>query len=610
MVQCSHSQNSRMNRSASLASGWRRFSTLGFVALIAAACAVGFWVGLPDPPPAIDDSDSIPFGPPWFEDVTAGSGINFTYMNGEDAGQFTILESVGGGIALLDYDGDGLLDVFITGGGHFEGPTKNQIEGYPCKLFRNLGGWKFQEVTREAGLERTWPYTHGAAVADFDRDGYPDLLVTGFGRLVLLHNEPDKYGGRMFVDVTDRAGLKDDSWSTSAGWGDIDGDGFPDLYVCHYCDWSFANHIHCAGQAPGVSHDVCPPERFKPLIHALFKNESGKSFRNVSAEHGFAAKGNGLGVVLVDVNDDSRPDIYVANDANNKFLFMNRGGRLEENALIAGVAIDGDGRANGSMGVDAGDYDGSGRPSLWVSNFQRELHGLYRNTGRGKFEYVSKVVGLAELDRNLVGFGTGFIDANNDGWEDLIIAHGHVLQFPPYQGTFRQYPLMLRNDERKGQRYFRDVSARAGAYFQEPTIGRGLAIGDLDNDGWPDVVVSHSNSPVALLRNVVVKHGPARWVGVRLVGRGNRDVVGSTITLESRGRVLTRFAKGGGSYLSASDSRLLFGLGNEGEPPGRVTVKWSWGESQTWEGLEADSYWELHEGKTAAKKITASGRTP
>ncbi len=570
--------------------------------LLAAVIGVGFWIGLSAQHPATDDTP--PSGPPWFDDATAGSQLDFTYRNGEEAKQFTILESLGGGVGLIDYDGDGLLDVFLPGGGTFDGPGRNQIQGHPCKLYRNLGGWKFRDVTREVGLERTWWYTHGVAVADYDRDGWPDLLVTGFGRIALFHNEPNGTGGRRFVDVTDLVGLKNDTWSTSAGWADIDGDGFPDLYVCNYCDWSFSNHPRCAGLVSGVVRDVCPPERFKPLVHALFKNEGGKKFRNIAAENGFAAKGNGLGVVLVDVNGDGRPDIYVANDATNKFLYLNRGGKLEEKGLAAGVAVDDLGKYNGSMGVDAADYNGTGRPSLWVTNFQSELHALYRNDGGEKFQHASKTTGLESQSRTLVGFGTGFLDADNDGWEDIAVAHGHVLQFPPYKSPVQQAPMFLQNVSQDGQRAFRDISAATAPYFQIPTMGRGMAIGDLDNDGWPDIVVSHTNRPATLLRNVVAKQTPSRWLGVRLIGQGNRDVVGSTVTLDTDTRKLARFAKGGGSYLSANDPRILFGLGDRGVP-GRLTVQWSWGKTQTWDGLEAGAYWELREGEPTARKVVS-----
>jgi hypothetical protein len=255
--------------------------------------------------------------------------------------------------------------------------------------------------------------------------------------------------------------------------------------------------------------------------------------------------------------------------------------------------------------VDAGDYDGSGRASLWVTNYQGDLHALYSNRGEGLFEHQSRAAGIGALGQNWVGFGTGFIDADNDGWEDLIIVNGHVLRRPAGGSTFRQRPLFLRNVEYKRRRFFRDASAQAGPFFKTPALGRGLAIGDLDNDGWPDVVISHTNSPVALLRNEAAKgmKQPNRWVGVLLKGRGHRDIVGSTVIVELEGgRRLTRFAKGGGSYLSANDPRLLFGLGASGKVKS-VTVKWSWGEEQPFGPLEANGYWELSEGEPKPKRL-------
>jgi enediyne biosynthesis protein E4 len=564
----------------------------------------------PAPPPARREEG--PTGPPLFRDVTAGSGLHFTYRNGEEADQFTILESLGGGVALLDYDGDGLLDVFVTGGGYFDGPDRNVLKGHPCKLYRNLGNWKFEDVTSSLVFDGPWFYTHGAAVADYDCDGWPDLLVTGYGRVVLFHNEDDGKGGRRLVDVTEKVGLRDDSWSTSAGWADLDGDGYPDLYVCHYVDWSFANNPHCPGQRADAPRDVCPPQRFKPLRHSLFRNEKGeeggRTFRDVSEEQGFRANGCGLGVVLADLNGDGRPDVYVANDATNNFLFLNRGGKLEEKGLLAGVATGEGGHYDGSMGTDAGDYDGSGRPSLWVTNFQGEPHALYRNLGRERFLHQSRVSGVAAIGLGYVGFGTSFIDVDNDGWEDLVVVNGHVLRYPTLASTFKQRPVLLRNVEQGGRRFFKDVSAQGGPFFATPALGRGLAVGDLDNDGWPDLVVSHGNSPVALLRNEAAAAAapPARWLGVRLVGKGNRDVVGSTVVCRAGDRTLTRFAKGGGSYLSAGDPRLLFGLGSPG-PAGKVTVtvKWSWGQSETWDDLEPNAYWQLQEGQPAAKRLYA-----
>src|SRR5262245_18501003 len=303
--------------------------------------------------------------PGYFEDVTPGSGLAFTHRNGEEAGHATILESLGGGVALLDYDGDFLLDVFLTGGGYFDGPDKKVIKGHSCKLYKNLGGFKFKDVTAEVGLDsladgEPWFYTHGCAVADYDNDGWPDLLVTGYGRLALCHNVPDGKGGRRFEEVTRQAGLTDSLWSTSAAWADLDGDGLPDLYVCHYVNWSWENNPPCKDFRDQKLPDVCSPKVFLGLPDALYHNNGDGTFTEVSAEAGLRVPrpdaayarlthlshearewlrradrekdyGKGLGVLIADLDDDGRPDIYVANDTSGNFLYLNRGGgRFEE----------------------------------------------------------------------------------------------------------------------------------------------------------------------------------------------------------------------------------------------------------------------------------------
>ncbi len=404
-----------------------------------------------------------------FRDITASSGIAFTYRNGAEAGHLSILESLGGGVALLDFDGDGKLDIFLPGGGSFEG---KEIRGRPCKLYRNLGG-KFDDASDRLHIDGGWFYNHGAAVGDYDRDGWPDLLLTGWDRLALFHNEPidpgDAAKGRQLVDVAQRAGLTSRSWSSSAGWADFDGDGYPDLYVCHYVNWSFANHHRC-GRPP----DICPPKVFDGLPHRLFRNNGNGTFTDVSAEAPLRSGGpdasKGLGVLLVDLNGDGKPDIYVANDTADSFLYVNRCAprrfRFEERGLVSGTARDLGGSPNGSMGVDAADYDRSGRPSLFVTNYENELHALYRNDCRGDavvFQYASRTAGIAALGQNTVGWGAGFLDLDHHGWEDLFLATGHALRYPPRGGGDpRQRPILLRNQGGT----FTDISRRGGSYFR------------------------------------------------------------------------------------------------------------------------------------------------
>jgi hypothetical protein len=591
----------------------------------------------PDPVTEAGEAPSAPgeeeSSPGLFKDITKESGIDFTYKNGEDAGHLAILESIGGGGALLDFDGDGLLDLFVVGGGYFDGDDKKEIKGHPCKLYKNLGGGKFKDVTKEAGLDMTWFYTHGCAVADYDNDGWPDLLVTGWHELRLFHNEPvdagDPKKGRKFVEVTNKAGLPHDLWTTSAAWADFDGDGFPDLYVCQYVDWTFANHPRCTYDT--VTLDVCPPKQFRALPHKVFHNNGDGTFTDVSNEAGLRMPrkdadyeklthltpaeigslqradaagefGKGLGVIAADLNGDGKPDLYVANDTVDNFLYINvseKGKiRFREIGMASGTARDDRGTPNGSMGIAIADYDRCGRPSLFVTNYENELHALYHNdckAGRELFQFATQRAGIAALGQAYVGFGTAFIDVDNNGWEDIFIANGHAIRFPVGKATRAQKPVLLRN---QGTGRFKDVSTEGGGYFDNKHIGRGVLVGDLDNDGRLDIVIVHQNEPVTILRNAAGKDN--HWLGLELVGRKNRDVVGARITLEVDGQKLTRFGKGGGSYLSAGDSRHVFGLGKSTKID-KLTVAWPSGEEQVWTDLTVDRYWRLVEGEKDGK---------
>jgi hypothetical protein len=522
--------------------------------------------------------------------------VNFTYRNGEEADLYTILESLGGGVALLDYDRDGRLDIFLTGGGYFD-PADKSIKGYPNRLYHNEGNGRFRDVTAEAGLDKPLFYSHGCAVGDYDNDGWPDLLVTGYGRVALYHNNHGK-----FEEVTRAAGLMDGHgplWSTSAAWADFNGDGLPDLFVGQYVDWSLAKNVPCEPLGPGSAPDVCPPTRFNPLPPKLYLNNGDGTFREAGPEAGLKP-GKTLGVVVADVDEDGRPDVYVANDTVANQLYLNKGnGKFEEVGVYRGVALSEAGRAAGSMGVDAADYDGSGHFSLFVANFTQQVHGLYRNRGRGLFDHASSQAGLPAIGLNFVGFGAAFLDYDGDGAEDLMIANGHVLRHPASPQTLAQRPVLLRNMGTPGKPVsvvrFEDVSAQAGPFFRGKYRGRGLAVGDLNNDGRADVVISNCDEPAVVLRNTVENGN--HWLGIELQGHPYRDAVGARLTLEVGGKRLVRAVKGGGSYLSSGDHRVLFGLGADATVE-RLTVLWPSGRSQSWDGktLAADRYWTLEEG--------------
>ncbi|MCS7022834.1 MAG: CRTAC1 family protein [Gemmataceae bacterium] len=586
-----------------MARHWRILagSGIGWMLLLAAGCQDTSSPATSPTSPATVDSISGPTGPDVFADVTAQTGINFTYRNGEEADHYAIIESLGGGVALIDYDQDGLLDIFLPGGGYYEG---KKVLGYPCRLYRNLGQFRFQDVTAAVGLDNiSFPYSHGAAAFDYDCDGWPDLLITGYNRLVLLKNVPDEAGGRRFVDVTHAAGLRDRLWSTSAAWGDLDGDGYPEIFVAHYGDWGFDTNHPTDCTYDGKTRDVCQPRRFKPLPHTLYRNNRDGTFSDVSEACKIRKDGKGIGVIMVDINNDGRPDIYVANDTDDNHLYVNRSQTgqivLEETALFAGAARDDRGIANGSMGLDAADYNRSGLASLIVTNYENELPALYKNRSTDKqirFLYDTMPSGLAVIGGTYVSWGVGFFDFDNDGWPDLFIVSGHAIRHP-IKLDRRQKPQLLRNVQGR----FRVVTSQGGSYCLQPHNARGAAFGDLDNDGRIDVVVSHLNEPVAVLRNVY----PARdhhWIGLHLRSRKNADTVGTRVVLETPQGKQTAFVKGGASYASTNDPRLHFGLGQDSQIQ-RLTIYWASGRVQEVNGVQPDAYWAITEGESSPQRL-------
>lgn len=519
----------------------------------------------------------------WFETTGAVGSLDSVYRNGKEGGNFFILESLGGGAAVLDHDQDGDVDVFLTGGGTVRETT---IEGLSGELFRNAGTFQFTDVSEESELETAGDYSHGCFVSDYDCDGFPDLLVTAFGHCRLFHNE----GDGCFHDLTDATLLRNKAWWTGAAWGDIDRDGFPDLYVTGYLQWSPETDRPC-WNGDG-EREVCGPCSFEPADDCVYRNCGNGTFEKVSEDVGLKPGGNGLGVMAAELNGDSLIDFYVANDESDNFLYLGQpDGTLKEIAHTAGVAVNQYGMHDGSMGIDAGDYDGDGLADLWVTNFELEDNSLYRNLGDELFQQTTNAAGLAGRSRLHVGFGTAMEDLNSDGWLDLFVANGHVF----YHGGQLPYlqPSQLFLNQRNGR--FADVSLFGGPYFRTSHSARGTAVGDFNDDGAPDLVIVHQNQPTALLRNRIV---PAKFCRIRLIGtQDHRDAVGAVVSIESQAGVIVRLTRSGAGYLSSSDQRIL--LPADGDTI-VVKVQWPDGSCELFRSVKAGETSTLIQGRRVA----------
>ncbi len=554
------------------------------------------------PPPAPRKASTGLLGSlsvPAFTDDAERRGIAFTFDNGRtDLRQLP--ETMSGGVALLDFDGDGWLDIYAVAGGPFPPPSDHPPFG--DRLFRNRGDGRFEDATVGSGLAAlARGYGHGVAVGDYDNDGRPDLFVTRWRSYGLYHNRGD---GR-FEDATASAGLGGDrDWPTSAAWADLDNDGDLDLYVCHYLQWDPATAAPCH-RVNSAETTYCNPRGFPALPDHVFRNDRGR-FVDVTAEAGIVdLEGRGLGVVAADLDEDGRTDLFVANDTSANYFFRNLGGfRFVEEGVASGLATSAGGGYLAGMGVACGDYDGDGRLDLAVTNFFGESTTLYHNHGRGLFSDRSAAAGLAAPTRFVLGFGLAALDANNDGRLDLAQANGHVEDYRPTIPYAMPAQLFL--GDASGRLI--DVTDRAGAAWQVPRLGRGLAAGDLDNDGRIDLLLVAENAPLAILRNQADAEN--HFLMLALEGTAsNRDAVGArvTVTASGRARVAVRF--GGGSYLSASDSRLHFGLG-----PARVAecveVRWPSGRRDCYHGLAADAGYRLIEGEPAPRPMTGFASPP
>jgi tetratricopeptide (TPR) repeat protein len=536
---------------------------------------------------------------PRFDDRSRASGLAAFVQDNGVSPIHQLPEMASGGVGLLDFDGDGYLDVYCVQGGRF--PPETGVPYTGDRLYRNRGDGTFEDRTRETGIS-AMPrgYGHGIAVGDYDNDGHPDVFVTRWRSYALYRNR----GDGTFEDRTVRAGLGGDrDWPTSAAFADLDNDGDLDLYVCHYGVWDTTNPRVCKDPS-GAIVLACDPRSIESLPDHVFRNDGGR-FVDVTAESGIVDRdGRGLGVVATDLDGDGRIDIFVANDSTANFLFRNlRGFRFEEAGHSAGVAANAQGGYQAGMGVGCGDLDGDGRVDLAVTNYYGESTTFFHNLGGGLFADHSAVAGLAAPSRHRLGFGAACLDANNDGWVDLMTANGHVSDSRPLFPYAMSPQLYLGN----ASGTLTDVTALAGEPFQQLHVGRGLAIGDLDNDGRLDAVMVAQNEPLVYFHNVSDYKGSRNhFIQLSLEGTtSNRDGVGAvvTVTAGGRARVAPRF--GGGSFESAGDARLHFGLGPE-ETVESIEVHWPSGQLDRYLNIAADRGYRMREGDASPKVLKAT----
>jgi len=533
-----------------------------------------------------------------FIDATSALGINFEYIASHTSKKY-LIETMGSGVALFDYDNDGRLDIFVVNGAPLSDPTP--IGTIPQKagpkdwnrLYHQKSDGTFEDVTEKAGLQGAG-YGMGVAVGDYDNDGFEDLYVTAYGGNRLYHNN----GDGTFTDVTEKAGVVGSGWSTSAAWVDLDGDGLLDLIVLRYLQWDFED-IWCGERREGY-RAYCHPDSFHAIAPLVYHNDGRGHFTEITEKSGLGLPGKGLGIAFADYDRDGLLDFFIANDSMPEFLYHNKGGgRFEEVALDSGVALNGEGHSYAGMGVDFADYNNDGLPDLVVTDLASQMYALYRNNGDGTFTYDSYPSGIGRMTMKHSGWGVRFLDYDNDGWKDLLIAQGHDLDtiqltFPDLR--YKEPMLLARNTGKD----FVDVSAEAGEVFGNAWVGRGLAIGDIDNDGRLDAVVTTNDGSIHVLHNSTQTQN--HWLTLELVGhQSNRDAIGAEVkVVTAKGSQWATVATAG-SYLSSSDKRVHFGLGSEAVSR-TIEIRWPSGIRQTLRDIRGDQILQVQEPSADAAK--------
>lgn len=544
------------------------------------------------PPPPKPQSQS----PVTFADITDKSGIGFRRTSSFTSVKY-LLEAMGGGVAMFDYDNDGRMDLFFTNGALLKDPmSKGDLPDkrdakFWNRLFRQKADGTFEDTTERAGVKGDW-YGMGVAAGDYDNDGFQDLYVTGYGGNQLYHNN----GDGVFTDVTKKLGMAASGWSMSAGWLDYDRDGRLDLFVGRYVEWDFeSGSVYCGEIRPGY-RAFCHPDNFRGATNILYHQKPDGSFEEVTAKAGIVEPGKALGVAFGDFDSDGFTDIFVANDSVHQSLYHNQGdGTFEDIAVTSGAGYDENGRTYAGMGVDVADYDNDGYLDVFITTLSTETYPLYHHDRDNRdlsFTYTTNSAGVGQITLLYSGWGTRFIDADNDGWRDLFVSQGHVLdtieKTNPYL-RHKQPPLLMLNTG-KG---FANVSASAGAAFGNALSGRGAAFGDINNDGQVDVAIATLDGGPVILKNDGTKN---HWLGISLVGsKSNRNGSGARITItDAAGKKHIVDANTAGSYLSSNDARVLFGLGAN-EAVKTVEIKWPSGTRQVITAPQIDRYLVVRE---------------